>query len=152
MVKEIMVGKYYRLKPNPVKRGWVSTMNKGWSEHPIQKCTKSSEIFSNGLQNLIFDKLKSLWDYYPANFEEVSNNEPTRVTAEDTKMTDIKTFNKKNLIKAKTKAQEEQKTYEIETAKKEYQRLIDLKDSQDRIVKIAKEELVKINEELKIFG
>lgn len=71
----------------------------------------------------------------------------------------IQKFDKQNLKKAKEAAEEERKSYEIETAKEKYKKLMnqkdklnrDIKEEQEKIEKL-KEEIKEIDEQLKIFN
>ena len=71
---------------------------------------------------------------------------------EENKMTELKNFNKKNLKEAKQLAMTEKNNKEVQTAKHEYERLIDCKENQERFIREAEKELVIINESLKVFA
>jgi hypothetical protein len=63
----------------------------------------------------------------------------------------LKTFNPKNLAEGKKQAELEKANYEASESKKAYKELIDQKEEQERKIKVANEELEKINEKLKVF-
>jgi len=65
---------------------------------------------------------------------------------------EIKTFNKKNLKEAKRLAVEQKNNREVVDAQYAYEALIDAKETEERKIKVAKEKLVEINEDLKIFN
>lgn len=64
----------------------------------------------------------------------------------------LKTFSEDNLVEGKKRSEEEKANYEAEEAKKAFTALIDRKEKQDRVIKVAKEELKKIGDDLKVFG
>jgi hypothetical protein len=63
----------------------------------------------------------------------------------------LKTFNPKNLAEGKKQAEEDKAYYEAKEAKKVYEGLINEKEEQDRLIKVANEKLKEINEKLKVF-
>lgn len=63
----------------------------------------------------------------------------------------LKAFNKDNLAEGKRQAEEDKANYEATEAKRAYVSMVDRKETQERIVKVAEEELKEIKEELKLF-
>ncbi len=65
---------------------------------------------------------------------------------------DIKNFNPENLSEAKSKADEENKSYELEEAKKVYSKLIDERNAENRKIKEAQARIKELDKDLNIFG
>ena len=63
----------------------------------------------------------------------------------------LKTFSKDNLAEGKRKAEEDHASYEATESKNAYKKLVDRKDEQERVIKVAKEELKAIGDVLKVF-
>ena len=64
----------------------------------------------------------------------------------------LKTFNKKNLAEGRKQAEEDKANYEATESKNAYKGLVDREETQERIIKVAKEELKKIGDDLKLFS
>jgi hypothetical protein len=64
---------------------------------------------------------------------------------------EIKDYSPKNLTEAKKQAKEDKASEEIQTARYYYEALIDKKETFERQLKINQENLIEINDKLKIF-
>lgn len=84
--------------------------------------------------------------------EEETNNKEESSKKETMEIEELKTFSEENLADGKERAEEDKANYEAEEAKKAYTALVDRKEAQERIIRVAKEELKKIEDDLKIFG
>ena len=63
----------------------------------------------------------------------------------------LKTFNKKNLVEGRKQAEKEKANYEAEESRRAYVGLINRKETQERAIKVANEELEEVEEDLKLF-
>ena len=64
----------------------------------------------------------------------------------------LKTFNKKNLVEGKKQAETDKANYEATESRNAYKRLVDRKEEQERIIRVAEEELTSIKDDLKLFS
>ncbi|KKL66960.1 hypothetical protein LCGC14_2139810 [marine sediment metagenome] len=77
----------------------------------------------------------------------IESSEKTKMDIET-----LKTFSEENLAEGKEMAEEAKANYEAEEAMKAYTDLVDKKEKQDRIIRVAREELRKIGDDLKVFS
>lgn len=94
--------------------------------------------------------------YNPINFElveqsEFKSSEFPKTPENKMDIETLKTFSPKNLVEGKKQAEEEKANYEASESKKFYVNSMNEKESQERIIRIANEELKEINKKLGVF-
>lgn len=86
---------------------------------------------------------------YQGNFKLSSKNIQSSKNKMETET--LKIFNPKNLAEGKKEAIKEKANYELTESKKAYKILIDSKEEQERIIKLAQEKVKELNKKLAIF-
>ena len=110
--------------------------------HEIHKSTIGSR-FSVKIDS--FDLLES----FKGRSKDITNVESSNKNQMDKET--LKTFSKDNLAEGKRKAEEDKASYEATESKNAYKKLVDRKEEQERKIKVAKEELKVIGDDLKVF-
>ena len=125
---------------------------------------KNKTIYSNNDVNtndseetidvMVHGNIHTLW--FVKRFKKVedegANNKEESSEKETMDIETLKTFSNENLAEGKEMAEDAQASYELKEAQKAYADLVDRRDKQERIIRVAKEELKKIGDDLKVFG